>query len=688
MRKINKKKNLKNRPVYDIWLCDLTHTQQTVASEAMPLGIGMIAAYCSEKFGKNANFRIFKKPDDLIKCFLAKPPRIISFSNNIWNADLSYSLAKEIKKLAPEIVVVFGGPNYPIETDEQKKFLKQRPAIDFYIFGEGEESFCQLAKTLIENDFNVAKTKKAPLPNCHYFLNGKFVRNENAPRLDIKEIPSPYLMGLMDEFFKDNFMPLIQTVRGCPFSCAYCCEGQSYFNRIFFRDPKQVAAEIEYIAKKSKGNKNLNMADSNFGQYPQDLETAIAIARVQEKYGYPQYIHVAAGKNNKEGVLEVARITKGAIRLSASVQSTDPVVLANIKRVNVPLEVLVNLAKEGKKVGSNTYSEIILALHGDTKKAHLKSIEDMVNMDLSFIRCFTLMIFMGADLGLKETRRKFGMKSKFRILPRCFGAYQFGEKKIYCAEIEEVCVANNTLSFKDYLDCRLFSLTLEIFYNDHIMAELFSFLKNFNIKPFDVLLKIHETRRKSFSAALLKLYGAFLKETKDELWDSQAELEKFIKNEKNMRKYLIGEYGSNLIFKYKTLAFLKHIQEIHNIIFETAKGLLSGKKIKGKKNIFQFLNELEKYSLFQKIDLFNLKKKYSAKFSFDIAKIVKNNFNLRIDEVKLPRPRIVEFRRNHRQTEIIKSGIKQFGTTTVGLARILSRVHVKKIYRQPQMVKN
>lgn len=685
--KQHNKKRIKRKTAYDVWLCDLTHTQQTVASEAMPLGIGMIAAYCLEKFGKRADFKIFKKPDDLIKNFLAKPPQIISFSNNIWNADLGYSLAKEIKKLAPEVVVVFGGPNYPIETDEQKKFLKQRPAIDFYIFGEGEESFYQLAKTLIENNCNIAKTKKAPLPNCHYFLKGKFIRNGNAPRLDIKEIPSPYLMGLMDEFFKDNFMPLIQTVRGCPFSCAYCCEGQGYFNRIFFRDPKKVATEIEYIAKRSKGNKNLNMADSNFGQYPQDLGTAKVIAKVQEKYGYPQYIHVAAGKNNKEGVLEVARITKGAIRLSASVQSTDPVVLTNIKRTNVPLEVLVKLAKEGKKVGSNTYSEIILALPGDTKRAHFKSIEDMVNMELSFIRCFTLMIFMGADLGLKETRRKFGMVSKYRILPRCFGAYQFGKKKIYCAEIEEVCVANNTLSFQDYLDCRLFSLTLEIFYNDHIMAELFAFLKNYDVKPFNVLLEIHKTRQKKFSSALLKLYSAFLKETEDELWDSPVELEKFVKNEKNMKKYLDGEYGSNLIFKYKTLAYIKHIREVHNIIFEMAKDLLIGRKIKNTKNIFQFLDELKKYSLFQKVDLFNLKRKYSAKFFFDIKKMIKNNLSLNPAEVKLHSSQLIRFKHNHQQLEIIKSQIRQFGTTVIGLARVLSRVHVKKIYRQPQIIK-
>jgi len=679
--------NKKQKSVPDVWLCDLTHTQQTIASEAMPLGIGMIAAYCQEKFGKKINFKIFKKPDDLIKNFLAKPPRMIGFSNNLWNSDLSYQLAKEIKNLSPLTIIVFGGPNYPIEAGEREKFMKERKEIDFYIFGEGEESFYQLLKNLAKNNFNAVKTKEARLPNCHYFLNGNFVANEAGSRLDLKNLPSPYLAGLMDDFFKDNFMPLIQTVRGCPFCCAYCCEGQSYFNRVYFRDPKQVAREIEYIAKKSKGNKNLNMADSNFGQYPQDLETARAIAKVQEKYNYPQYIHVAAGKSNKEGVLEAARITKGAIRLSASVQSTDSNVLANIKRVNVAPEVLAKLAKAGKEVGSNTYSEIILALPGDTKKAHLKSIEDMVNMDLSFIRCFTLMVFKGADLGTEEIRQRFGMTTKFRVLPRCFGAYQFGKNKIFCVETEEVCVANNTLSFKNYLDCRVFSLTLEIFYNDHIMAELFSFLKNFSVNPFDVLSAIHKARKRKFSPALQKLYSSFLKETRNELWNSPKKLEKFVKNQKNLKKYLKGKYGSNLIFKYKTLAYIKHIREIHNIIFDIAKKLINKEKIKDKKSVFSFLDELKKYSLFQKDDLFNVKNKYQAKFFFDIEKMKKNNFNLPMANIKLFCPNFIEFKRSQQQIEIIKSGLEQFGTTTVGLARILSRVHVKKIYRIAEIKK-
>ena len=55
--------------------------------------------------------------------------------------------------------------------------------------------------------------------------------------------------------------------------------------------------------------------------------------------------------------------------------------------------------------------------------------------------------------------------------------------------------------------------------------------------------------------------------------------------------------------------------------------------------------------------------------------------------IKLFCPNFIEFKRSQQQIEIIKSGLEQFGTTTVGLARILSRVHVKKIYRIAEIKK-
>ena len=64
------------------------------------------------------------------------------------------------------------------------------------------------------------------------------------------------------------------------------------------------------------------------------------------------------------------------------------------------------------------------------------------------------MQLVGTELGRDFAINKYGLKSKYRILPKEFGEY--GEEKIF--EIEKICVATNTMDYQGYLNCRNYSL--------------------------------------------------------------------------------------------------------------------------------------------------------------------------------------------------------------------------------------
>jgi radical SAM superfamily enzyme YgiQ (UPF0313 family) len=674
----------------EVWLCDLTHTQQTIASDSMPLGIGMIAAYGQKILGREFKFRLFKYPEELIKEFLKSPsqdisgvPSVIGFSNYMWNLDLSYSLAEEIKRRLPKVIVVFGGPNYPLDINEQKNFLAERKAIDFYIYGDGEKAFSDLLAALEEDNFDVKKTKKRSLKSCHYWSEKQFVRHEPAPRLSLKEIPSPYLAGLMDKFFDGKLMPLIQTCRGCPFTCLYCCEGQPYYKHISFSDLDLTNSEMQYIGKRSKKIKRMFIADSNFGLYKRDIDVCRAIARAQRKYKFPEYIHVATAKNNKKQVLEAAKIIGGSLRISASVQSTDAEVLKNINRQNVSLDDAIQLAKEATQIGGNTYAEIILALPGDSLKKYLKSVEDMINIRLNYLRIWTLMMFYGSELSLPTVRKKFGLITKFRVLPRCVGSYKFGRKRISSIEVEEVGVETNNMDFKDYLEARSFCLSVETFYNDGVLEELFFFLEQYNIKPFDLIRQIHQNKN-NFPKNLKNLYGKFIKETADELSPTKGKLEKFAKNNKIVRGYISGKYGSNLVFKYKAISFARYVKEIHRVAFDAAQKLLEANgEASRDESILDFLNELKYYSLFKRNNMIDASKKYFKKFWFDIRTAEKMKFKIKPEDLKLKKPIRIKFGHTKEQARIIDDYLAEFGKSIIGISRIFSRIYIKKIYRQP-----
>ena len=69
----------------------------------------------------------------------------------------------------------------------------------------------------------------------------------------LDQIPSPYLMGSMDKFFdNEELAPMIETVRGCPYACTFCCWGDPSVNKLRQFSVDRVKAEIDYIAEKSQ----------------------------------------------------------------------------------------------------------------------------------------------------------------------------------------------------------------------------------------------------------------------------------------------------------------------------------------------------------------------------------------------------------------------------------------------------
>jgi hypothetical protein len=143
------------------------------------------------------------------------------------------------------------------------------------------------------------------------------------------------------------------------------------------------------------------------------------------------------------------------------------------------------------------------------------------------------------------------MKTKYRILPLQFGEY-IGEK---CFEIEEVCVATNTMSYGEYLECREFAF----------VSSLFSCLQ------FDVILKLVEEMEIDIHEYFLYFWeliktcnsrredycNNFVKETEEELWDSPEEIYVHFEKKDNYNMLLKREVGDNLIKKYTTKVILE-----------------------------------------------------------------------------------------------------------------------------------
>lgn len=668
-----------------VFLCELTHTGQRIAADTFPYGIGCIATYLEKNCSSPITTHLFKFPDEIFDEFVKFKPGIAGFSNYIWNFNLSKTMAEHMKKVMPETVVVFGGSNFPKRKDEQEEFLRSNQVIDFYIEGEGERAFWQLVERLYEHDFDLGLVKRMGSPSVRTLLDGEFLSYDLAPRFEnLDEIPSPYLTGKMDKFFDQDLMPLIETNRGCPFSCTYCVQGDPYYSRGAKRTNKIVADEIEYIAKKATKNRLLYIADSNFGMYREDIEIAATIGQTMDNWDYPSYVHVTTGKNRPERMIEMARLLKGRIHLAGSVQTLDPVILDNIKRKNIHIEQLLELAESARRIGAKSYSDVILGLPGDSKEAHLMTMKGVIEAGFSFVVPFTLMLLMGSELATRDSMEHFGLESKYRILPRAFGIYKFGEKEFISGEVEKVSASSKTLSLDDYLGCRQFALTTALFYNDRFFEEVLETLKALDLSIFEWLNEIHNSWD-AFPVKLKKVYNDFKKATLTELWDSREELLKFMSRRDNIKKLINGDLGFNVIHIYRARALSSVIKELNDVAFDSALKLIS-KGLDVFSQNREYFKQLRLFSLLRKHRLFDFEYTPEATFDYDFKRILEEH------QWHMPSGEghggqlLYRFCHTPEQIRMAKEQIRIFGTSNVGMAKILTRIPLSEMYRKVEIL--
>ena len=668
----------------NIYLADLSHTGTIVSANFFPLAIGYVAANLSAELPGQVEIELFKYPKDLSSALSKKIPQVIGFSNYSWNINLSYEYVKQIKRRYPETVVVMGGPNYGLSKGEIKDFWERYPLIDFYVVFEGEIAMVELVRSLqlVNFDVDALRKNKTRLPNCHYKSGDDIIEGELLPRIaDLGELPSPYLAGMMDKFFDVILIPMISTTRGCPFRCTFCSEGHDYYNRVSKRS--DLFAELEYMADRVGNMTDLCLTDANWGMFKEDVDKATVLAEIQKNFDWPKKLVVSSGKNQKERVMKVASLLNGAMFAGGAIQSTNQEILKNIKRSNISLEELGPDSNEDQDASDvDGYTELILALPGDSVQAHIKSLKDMVEIGLNRVRMYQLIMLRQTEMNSMESRDKYGLKTRFRIMPRSFGDYELWNENFTAVEFEEICVANNTMSFEEYLDCREMDLTVEVLNNGKLFSELIGLCKKFGHSWFDIILAFHD-RRRDFSPNLTQFYDGFRAESVEGLWETANELEDFVKV--RIKDYLSNDEGTNEMANGKARAVFKLQEEIHDLLFQITESALGELGLLDTE-MERYLGELKTYSLCRKTALLDTSYSKEVLFHYDFQAMEAKRFVVYPNDYVFEHPTSYVFKHVAGQVNQISSYITQYGTSLDGLGRILMRAQYHSLVRKADPV--
>ena len=681
----------KTKPL-KIYLGDLTYTTVTLATEAFPLNVGFIASYCKKLFGDAVEITLFKYIEDIDKAVNESPPDILGLSNYCWSHSVSYEIFKMCKKSNPNVITVWGGPNFPIDFPSQKKFMKQYPEVDVYVPTEGETGFSNIVSLILKLTSleNASESiQKNPIEGCiSRDDNGEIHYSIPTIRISsLNEIPSPYQNGMMDKFFDGKLTPMLQTNRGCPFHCTFCTDGRDETNKVNHFSIERVQSDIQYIAEHTpKNTHSLHISDLNFGMYPRDLEICESLAKIQQKFNYPKYIKCTTGKNQKDKIINAIKKLNNSLRVTMSVQSLDPDVLHNIRRDNISVDHMLALYPALKEANLQTTSEVILGLPGETFENHIQTLRDLVKARMDEIVVHTCMLLDGSEMGLPEERKKWEMKTKFRVLQRDFAELSNGKKVI---EYEEVVVGSKTMTFEEYIELRVLAFIIFVTNQGIVFDAIQKLLREQEIDVFELYYGMLTSRNES-SENTQNVIEQFKNDTIDELWDSPKELLENFQKDSEYKKLLDGEAGTNVIYHYKAVVISELMGDWTEHVIKSAHKLIQNSNNynedleKQFESVANYCRGLSHNVLGQ--DRLETIPQYD--FEYNIPTWLSPKNNLKLNNFKLEKKLKVSFEIDDEQYKMVQDNIDVYGHSRIGKSKTLKMLPNQKLWRRPLITSN
>lgn len=399
---------------------------------------------------------------------------IIAFSTYVWNKNYNYAVAQEIKRLNPNAILMFGGPEIPIT---KKDIFERYPFMDIVIKSEGEITFKNVLLAL-KNSLDLRQ-----IPGLIINVNGHAVDTGDSDRIDnLDQIPSPYLSGVFDKLMTETngveWNATLETNRGCPYACTFCDWGSLTYNKVKKFNLERVFAELEWIGKNKCGF--VSITDANFGMFVErDNLIAEKLLEVQEKYGYPYTFSVAWAKNQKA---EVVDIVKKLIKspkfnqgLTVSVQSMDLDVLENIKRKNLDQHKIEDIFALCDQNNIPVYTEVILGLPGETletwKEGFWKLFRAGNHVGITILHAQML---ENAEMNLLQ--QKLYKLEHRPVYDYMSGSYNFDELK----ECVEVVVSTKDMNTDQMLEAHAFSWFINTFHINGLTTYISRFLEKRN----------------------------------------------------------------------------------------------------------------------------------------------------------------------------------------------------------------
>lgn len=369
------------------------HAKYSHASLALPY----LAAGCSDIPGLDTVIRewtVNEPRQHILRLIMSEKADLIAFSCYIWNIDMVLQLASDIKKIAPQTVIVLGGPEASFGVFA---LMKHNPAIDFVVKGEGENVFRKLLEELflhsghgsisdIDNLFSRDEDDIVAGPLCKSYL-------------DLNSVPSPFAAGLVD-----MSKPLIyyETSRGCPFACAFCLSSVEGQVRSFSME--RIESDLLWLM--GRNTCQVKLVDRTFNY---DAKRASRIWQFILDNNRSSHFHfeIAADLLTEENLAVLRQVPPDTFRFEIGVQSTSQDTLAQVERKADLQRIFENVRRLRSETDIELHLDLVAGLPGEDYPGLLHSLQQISELKPHVIQIEPLKVLKGSAMREIATREGY-----------------------------------------------------------------------------------------------------------------------------------------------------------------------------------------------------------------------------------------------------------------------------------------
>ena len=343
-----------------------------------------------------AEYTINHQMEQILQDIYKRKPDVIGFSCYIWNISYVKVILADIKKVLPDVKIWAGGPEVSYHGEA---FLKEEPAVDLVMMGEGEITFAHFLKALLEGE-DLKQVPGLMVRNA----DGTFTDTGFRQVMDMSQIPFPYAFMDMKEL--EHRIIYYESSRGCPFSCSYCLS--SIDKKLRFRDTETVKKELQFFIDNKVPQ--VKFVDRTFN-CKHDHAMAIWKYINEHDNGVTNFhFEISADLLREEELQEMSTMRPGLIQLEIGVQSTNPDTIKAIHRT-MDFEKLKGIVDRIHSFGNiHQHLDLIAGLPYEDYDSFRHSFNDVYALKPQQLQLGFLKVLKGSHM--MEMCRKYGIVYK------------------------------------------------------------------------------------------------------------------------------------------------------------------------------------------------------------------------------------------------------------------------------------